>query len=443
MRKKILSVLLALALCAGLAMPAFAASTEAMNAANKLNSLGLFNGVGTNADGTPNYDLDRAPTRAEAVTMLVRLLGQETAAQNGTWSIPFHDVENWAKPYVGYAYANGLTSGTSATTFSGNEPVSATQYLTFVLRALGYSSGSDFAWDSAWTLTDKLGITRGQYGAASWFTRGDAAIVSAKALDATLKNSSMTLLQTIQDAPATQDAPTVQDNPTASVSIRFLNDTGSDFKSVYISAGNDAYWGSSLVNSALRSGMSISLLLPPSASDMYDIRVIDEDGRESIYLSVGITAGSQVSVTYWANGPVAFVMEPDGIESTREGQFKSAPAPDPAPTSSMVHFHNRTSYGFLELYIAAAGSPSLGFNLLGSTLPGGNGIDFSLPTSANGLYDICVVDEDGDEANFSSVRISAGSELSIYYTGDNPIVTVFLPSGEEITTRGTYAFASG
>ena len=430
-------------------MPAFAASTEAINAANKLNSLGLFNGVGTNADGTPNYDLDRAPTRAEAVTMLVRLLGQETAAQNGNWSIPFRDVESWARPYVGYAYANGLTSGTSATTFSGNESVSATQYLTFVLRALGYSSGSDFAWDSAWTLTDKLGITRGQYGAASWFTRGDAAIVSAAALNATLKNSSITLLQTIQDAPATQDVPTVQDNPTAGASIRFLNDTGSDFERVYISAGNDAYWGSSLVNSALRSGMSISLLLPPSASDMYDIRVIDEDGRESTYMAVGITAGSHVSVTYWASGPVVFVTEPDGIESTREGQFKNtsapnpAPAPAPAPTSSAVQFHNRTSYDFLELYIATANSPSLGFDLLSSTLSGGKGITVTLPTSSSGLYDICVVDEDGDEANFSSVRISAGSELSIYYTANNPIVTVFLPSGEEITTTGTYSFGSG
>jgi hypothetical protein len=55
---------------------AFAARTEPASAADKLHTLGLFQGTGSNADGTPNYDLARTPTRAEAVTMLVRLLGK-------------------------------------------------------------------------------------------------------------------------------------------------------------------------------------------------------------------------------------------------------------------------------------------------------------------------------------------------------------------------------
>jgi len=202
MKKKALSLLLALTLCVGLAIPAMAATSDAIAAADKLHELGLFNGVGDNADGTPNYDLDRAPNRMEAVTLLVRLLGKEAEAQAGTWTTPFTDVADWAKPYVGYAYENGLTSGTSATTFSGTDTVSATQYLTFVLRALGYSSDSDFAWNSAWELTDKLGITNGEYGATSAFTRGDAVIVSAGALDVELKDGSKTLLEAIEEALA-------------------------------------------------------------------------------------------------------------------------------------------------------------------------------------------------------------------------------------------------
>lgn len=180
-----------------------------------LYSLGLFQGIGINEDGTPNYDLDRAPNRAEAVTLLVRLLGKEAEARNGDWDMPFTDVADWAQPYVGYAYANGLTSGTSATTFSGTDTVSASQYLTFVLRALGYSSDIDFAWDSAWTMTDTLGITSGKYGADSPgeyttdspFTRGDAVIVSVNALDKTVKDGSGTLLETIEKALAATDTP--------------------------------------------------------------------------------------------------------------------------------------------------------------------------------------------------------------------------------------------
>ena len=66
---------------------------------------------GINSDGTPIYELDRVPTRNEAITMLVALIGKTEQAKAGNWDIPFTDVEPWARPYVGYAYAHQLTSG--------------------------------------------------------------------------------------------------------------------------------------------------------------------------------------------------------------------------------------------------------------------------------------------------------------------------------------------
>ena len=173
-------------------------SEDAETAAQSLYQLGLFQGAGTDASGTPDFALDRAPTRNEAVTMLVRLLGKETEAKSQTWSTPYTDVAEWAAPYVGYAYTNGLISGTSDTTYSGESITTASQYLTFVLRALGYSSDTDFQWDNAWELSDRLGITHGEYGAASDFTRGDIAIISSNALYATVKDGDMTLLASIQ-----------------------------------------------------------------------------------------------------------------------------------------------------------------------------------------------------------------------------------------------------
>ena len=141
----------------------YAETPEALNSANALNRLGLFEGTGVNEDGSPRFALDKAPTRNEAITMLVRLLGKESEALNGDWETPFTDMTDWAKPYIGYAYANKLTDGTSATTFSGEKTISATQYLTFVLRALGYSSDTDFLWNKAWLLSDDIGLTAGQY----------------------------------------------------------------------------------------------------------------------------------------------------------------------------------------------------------------------------------------------------------------------------------------
>ena len=199
--KKLLSMFLAFALIFSLVpTTAFAATAEATNAANVLNALGLFDGTGTDENGNPIYDLDKAPTRHEAVTMLVRLLGKGDEAVNGNWNTPFTDVANWAKPYVGYAYANGLASGTSKTTFGGNDKVTAAQYITFVLRALGYESGVDFTWNKAWELSDEIGLTDSRYNEnTKSFLRSDIAIISASALNSALKNSNMTMFENMKN----------------------------------------------------------------------------------------------------------------------------------------------------------------------------------------------------------------------------------------------------
>jgi len=197
--KRLLCLLFALVMVLSMMPTAFAAGAAAVTAANTLHELGLFDGTGTGADGKPIYDLDRAPTRHEAVTMLVRLLGKDAEAKSGSWDIPFTDVAEWAKPYVGYAYANGLTSGTSATTFGGNTTVTASQYLTFVLRALGYDSSTDFQWDKAWELSDQIGLTDGRYPSTKAFLRGDVTIVSRSAMDVKQKGSDQTLAEKLME----------------------------------------------------------------------------------------------------------------------------------------------------------------------------------------------------------------------------------------------------
>lgn len=196
--KRFIATILSIALMCSFIPAAFAASDKETQAAQALYDLGLFQGTGNNADGTPNFDLDRAPTRAEAVTMLVRLLGKDAEAKAESWTTPFTDVADWAKPYVGYAYTNGLTTGTSATTFGGEQTIDATQYLTFVLRALGYTSGTDFQWDSAWTKSDEIKLTDGHYNAdTTSFTRGDVAEISYNALSTQKKNEAQSLGATL------------------------------------------------------------------------------------------------------------------------------------------------------------------------------------------------------------------------------------------------------
>ena len=205
MNKKIISILLTLCLLLALPIAAFAAEDADMAAAEHLHELGLLQGYGTDEAGNVDYGLERIPNRAEALVMLIRLLGEEETAKACTEETPFTDMEtHWAKPYVAYAYTKGYTNGTSAETFSPTREAEARMYLTFVLRALGYRDGEDFEYKTAWEKTDELGVTAGEYNADNnkAFDRGDMAIVSDSALEAKYKGQKITLLEKLVDAGA-------------------------------------------------------------------------------------------------------------------------------------------------------------------------------------------------------------------------------------------------
>lgn len=170
---------------------AYGASNEAINAADKLYILELFSGIGKDQSGKPIFDLDREPSRQEAITVLVKLLGKEDEAKSTIWSHPFNDVDPWAQSFVGYAYKMGLTSGTGPTTFGSNEKVTSPQFLTFILKALGYKSDIDFSWDKAFELSDQIGLTKGDYTGIKTFTRGDLAIIAYRSLSAQIKDAKL------------------------------------------------------------------------------------------------------------------------------------------------------------------------------------------------------------------------------------------------------------
>ncbi len=162
--------------------------------ANALYRLGVFSGT------QKGFELERIPTRAEGAVMLVRLLGQEDYAMQSELTHPFQDVPNWADPYIGYLYQEGLTSGTSSTTFSPYASLSVEQYMSFVLRTLAYSESSG---DFNWTESLKMGWQEGildataynQLNNLSQFRRDHMVWISCLALQSKVKNQDYTLLE--------------------------------------------------------------------------------------------------------------------------------------------------------------------------------------------------------------------------------------------------------
>lgn len=137
------------------------------------------------SDGVLN--LDKRFTREEAMTVIIRLLNKEEEALSSNFECKFQDVSKWARPYVAYASEKGIATGYSATKFGGKDPITANQYLTLVLRAMGYSDKEgDFVWKKAAEKAFEIKLIKAslkdQYMLSNLFLRDDVAHITYNAL---------------------------------------------------------------------------------------------------------------------------------------------------------------------------------------------------------------------------------------------------------------------
>ncbi len=159
--------------------------------ATALSTLGLF--MGSNK----GFELEREPTRQEALIMLIRLLGEEKQALAFDGGTKFVDLTGWAdgQKYIKYGEHMGYANGDSDNTFSQGKVANVHTYLTFVLRALGYDDvvAKDFQWGSTdVTLAVKIGLltdAQAQSIAKTGFMRDHVALISYNALYTKMKNS--------------------------------------------------------------------------------------------------------------------------------------------------------------------------------------------------------------------------------------------------------------
>jgi len=169
-----------------------------LSPADALNTLNVLRG-----DGTGNLRLDETATRAEGAAMLVRLLGAEDKAFDQNLLHPFTDVPDWADPYVGYLYHNGLTIGIGNNLYGSSAPIDEKSYLVFLLRALGYrdGNGKDFTWNTVEQAAVDAGLLMpGEaLAAGSDFKRGRLAELSWRAMFLDHKQEHKSLISLLYD----------------------------------------------------------------------------------------------------------------------------------------------------------------------------------------------------------------------------------------------------
>ena len=102
----------------------------------------LDNGI-MNGTGADTFSPDTTITRAQFATMFYRFAGSPEASETSA----FTDLtQDWYKKAVSWAAANGVITGTSASTFSPDEPVTREQVATIFYR-YAQSKGLDVSLD--------------------------------------------------------------------------------------------------------------------------------------------------------------------------------------------------------------------------------------------------------------------------------------------------------
>jgi len=207
--KKLLAVIMAVAMLASIMVPALAADYD--DDAQKLYNLGLFKG--SSADSY-QPDLDGTLTREQGLTLMIRAMGMEDEVEAMSEAeineqlakvVDVDEIADWARPYVAYAVKNNLTAGIDKNIlpnikFGAKLPLTGKEFITFMLKAMGYP---EVAWEEVLTKAAEVGmLTAGEavnFGSIDVLTRDGAVGIMAKAMGGTTA-AGITLAQALVEA---------------------------------------------------------------------------------------------------------------------------------------------------------------------------------------------------------------------------------------------------
>lgn len=303
--KRLLTILLTtLALTGLLCVTASASSFD--GPAAELAAIGMLKG------GANGFDLDKAPTRAQAAIMLVRLFGAEEEAKAayaaGDLKCPFADVNETAAPYVAWLADKGLANGTSAGSFGAVNPCTGKAYTIFLLRALGYQDNADFTNANA----QEFAMSRGLLDTSAFtgtFLRDDLVALTYQALGADLKDGGTYLLASLIESGAV-DAAAAKPITDKIEAYRALQASGAE-AAQGLDVSLDAKMGMTISLKGTDGGTSMDMTQKADAAVKGSIQmVLDNDLQMAMDMTVTASDGETTEtekMEYWLKDGVAYV----------------------------------------------------------------------------------------------------------------------------------------
>lgn len=348
MSKKLISLVLAVCLVLGTAVPADAAfsdvnDTDIALAVAVLEGMGIVNGMG---DGT--YSPNTPLTRAQFCALAVRAMGLEDQVSSYERKQLFSDVKvgSWYTGYVNLAYSEGIVNGYGDGRFGPDDGVTYGHVATILLRMLGYTENEiGKVWPTDYTnFSDSLDLSEGlSLSSGSIVNRGQAAVLMYNTINTAVNGTSTEYYKTISGVSSMEiviilDVSATNGGSTGMLMTCTVGDGASiEYYSQKYAVSGDlvGYIGTLLLNSA---GKVVGFI--PDSTDFIDITIASAKASSIIdksdnnyrissgatviyggslytysttgYLQVDGQSGKTARLYYDSDGSVTYVYIPSG-----------------------------------------------------------------------------------------------------------------------------------
>ena len=303
------------------------ADTDNVEAIEVLEAVGIMIG-----DENGDFNPDQNVTRNEMAVVMSNLMEYNVASYANT--SPFTDVPSWAEPYVAACWTNGITAGTSATTYGGSDNVTTSQAALMLMKALGYFQYSqDFGND--WQLAT---ATKGNdidlfdgvdSGLRDAMTRNDLAQLVLNTLESGTVQASTSGSITVGGVTIATDVQynyvTSNAGYARSISAEKSTTNTTDAQSAIVELGEDLYQGDLArdwdANDAFGRPASIWSYKDNEIGTYVDDRTATWTSKvteRDLYRSAGTTAVDNYAWNIWQDGVlIEKTKYPDGYELDR------------------------------------------------------------------------------------------------------------------------------
>ena len=301
MKKRILEILLALALIINAVPAAFAEYTDVDESSEVYEAVSLLsdlNIIGGYEDGS--FRPYKTLTRAEFSKLIVMIYDKETEAKSNSLISGFKDVPQgaWYVGYVNYISNKEIINGYADGSFGPDKPITYAEAVTIICRILGYTEQDvGYYWPNNYLMqAEALGLSEGMtFGANDPITRGAAAVLIERALfteipsgNTTSSNySSNTTVQTNGTVSVTQTSETTTSGSMnnsfsdGNKDIKFIESLGytllEDFYIMATRAENSSLTSKQVKTASGVYEMAEGRTVPPAGS--MGTAIINKDGK--------------------------------------------------------------------------------------------------------------------------------------------------------------------